>query len=236
MGAGRLVIVAAFLDDGGDLGVGHAAGGADDSFADLVVEDFAVGVDVHEAAENEAVFVGAKAADVGGELLRQHGDGAVGEVDGVAAQAGFEVEIGAGEDVFGDVGDVYLELIRIVGELGDEDGIVEVVGGFAVDGDDGQVAEVAAGGDDFGIEMGDFAGFGEDGFGEDVREMVFADHHLDVDAEVIGIAEDLDDAAAGGTVGGREVGDLDIDDESFEIVEVDSFGCCGFFAEDAVWI
>ncbi len=63
---------------------------------------------------------------------------------------------------------------------------------------------------------------------------------LDVDAEGVGIAEDLDDAAAGGTSGGGEVGDLDVDGEAFEewsgIAEVDGFGCCCFFAEDAVWI
>ena len=91
-------------------GVGHAARGADDAFADLVVEDFAAGVDFHEAEEDEAVFAGAQAADVGRELLREHGDGAVGEVDGVAAEAGFEVERGAGRDVVGDVGDVDLKM------------------------------------------------------------------------------------------------------------------------------
>ena len=83
----------------------------------------------------------------------------------------------------------------------DEDGVVEVAGGFAVDGDDRQIAEVAAGGDDFGVEMGDFAGFGEDFVGEDAREMVLADNDLDVDAEVVRMAEDFDDAAAGGAVG-----------------------------------
>ena len=49
--------------------------------------------------------------------------------------------------------------------------------------------------------MGDCAGFGEDLVGKDVRKMVLADDHLDVDAEVVGMAEDLDDLAAGGTVG-----------------------------------
>jgi hypothetical protein len=115
LGFGGFVGGGVVFDDGGDLGVGHAAGGADDSFAELVAEDLAVGVDVHEAAEDEAVFVGAEAADVAGELLGEHGDGAVGEVDGVAAEAGLEVEIGPGEDVFGDVGDVDLKLVGAVG-------------------------------------------------------------------------------------------------------------------------
>ena len=126
-----------------DLGVGHAAGGADDAFADFVAEDVAVAVDLHEAGEDEAVFVGAQAADIGRELLREHGDGAVGEVDGVAAQAGFEIERRAGRDVLRDVGDVDLQFVT-VGSLFDEDGVVEVLGGLAVDGDDGKIAEVAA--------------------------------------------------------------------------------------------
>jgi hypothetical protein len=84
--------------------------------------------------------------------------------------------------------------------------------------------------------MGDFAGFVEDGVGEDVREMMLADHHLDIDSESVRIAEDLDDAAARGTIGGREVGDLYVDDDAFEIVEVEGFGCCGFFAKDAMGI
>ena len=65
-------------------------------------------------------------------------------------------------------------------------------------------------------------------------QMMLADHHLDVDSEGVGIAEDLDDAAARGSIGGREVGDLDIDDDTLEIAEVDGLGCSGFFAEDAI--
>ena len=66
--------------------------------------------------------------------------------------------------------------------------------------------------------------------------MVLADHDLDVDAEVVGIAEDFDDAAARRTMEGGPVGDLDVDDEAFEIVAcmVRRFGVMGFLAEDAV--
>ena len=79
------------------------------------------------------------------EVGREHGDGAVGEVDAGATEAGFEIERGAGADVVADVGDVDLEFEVAVGEGLDEDGVVEVAGGFAVDGDDGEVAEVSAG-------------------------------------------------------------------------------------------
>jgi hypothetical protein len=49
----------------------------------------------------------------------------------------------------------------------DQHGVVEVAGGFAVDGDDGEIAEIAAAGDEFEIKMGNFAGFVEDEVGKD---------------------------------------------------------------------
>ena len=66
------------------------------------------------------------------------------------------------------------------------------------------------------VEMGDGARFGQHIFGKDARQLVLADHHLDVDAEVVGRPEDLDDAADGRTRGRGPTGDLDIDDEAFK--------------------
>ena len=96
------------LQNGVYLGIGHARGGADDAFDDFIALDAAPGIKLHDATEHQAVFSGAQAADVGGELLRQHGDGAIREVDAGSAQPRFEVEIGAGADVLGNVGNVYL--------------------------------------------------------------------------------------------------------------------------------
>jgi len=45
------------------------------------------------------------------------------------------------------------------------------------------------------------AGLGEDVIGKDARQLVLADHHFDVHAEVVWVAEDLDEAADGGAVG-----------------------------------
>jgi hypothetical protein len=98
---------------------------------------------VHDGGEHEAVFEGAEAAGAGGKLVREHGNGAVGEVDGGAALAGLGVEGGAGADVMGDVGDVDLELGVPVRQRADEDGVVEIAGGLSVNGDDGKGAEVA---------------------------------------------------------------------------------------------
>ena len=68
--------------------------------------------------------------------------------------------------------------------------------------------------------MRDGAGFGEDVVGKDARKLMLADHHLDIDAEVVGVAEHFDDAADGRARGRGPAGDFDIDDEAFEIVVV----------------
>ena len=52
----------------------------------------------------------------------------------------------AGAHVFGHVGNVHLEFVAAVGALGHQHGIVEIPGRFAVDGDDGQGAKIAAAG------------------------------------------------------------------------------------------
>jgi hypothetical protein len=46
------------FEDRVDFGVGHARGGADDAFDDFEALDAAGGVELHDATEDEAVFVG----------------------------------------------------------------------------------------------------------------------------------------------------------------------------------
>jgi hypothetical protein len=65
--------------------------------------------------------------------------------------------------------------------------------------------------------------------------MVFADDHLDVDAEVVGMAENLDDFAAGGASGRRPRGDFNVDDETFELARIVVADLeASFFAENAM--
>ncbi len=73
----------------------------------------------------------------------------------------------------------------------------------------------------------------EDTRRKDARELVLADHHLHIDAEIVGVAEDLNDAAHGRARGGGPGGDFDVDDEAFQVVVAECMGA-GFFAEDAV--
>ena len=61
------------------------------------------------------------------------------------------------------------------------------------------------------------AGLGQNIFGKDARQLVLADHHLDIDAEVAGVAQNLNHSTGRGTGGRRPTGDLHIDNQAFEI-------------------
>ena len=132
---------------------------------------------------------------------------------------------GAGADVVADVGDVDVQGVVAVGEVVHPDGVVEVAGGFAVDGDDVEGAEVAAGGDFVGGDDGAHRlGLLEHLGGEAVRQVVLADDDFDVDAEVasrprISMTRPVVVPSPLG-----EVDDLDVDDHAVEVVGVAVFG------------
>jgi hypothetical protein len=91
-----------------DLGVGHPRRRANHSFDNLVALDASAGVELHDAAKDEAVFAGAQAANICGQLLRQHRYGAVGKVDAGSAQPRLQIEVGRGAHILGHIGDVDL--------------------------------------------------------------------------------------------------------------------------------
>ncbi len=124
------------------VGVGHALGGTDDTFAQVIAKNFAAMVDLHDAGKHEPVNMRAQAADIGRKLKRQHGHGAIGEINAGAAQPRFLIERRVGRDVVGHVGDMYLEFVVPALDLPDSDGIVEVTGGLTVDGDDRKSAKI----------------------------------------------------------------------------------------------
>ena len=100
----------------------------------------------------------------------------------------------------------------------DQDGVVKIAGGLSVDGDDGEFAEVAAAlkfadWDD----RGDVLGFLQHRRRKVMRQVEFANGDFDVDAEVVFAAEDFDDSCRADSAWRRPVGDLDVDDDAFEI-------------------
>src|ERR1019366_7313272 len=130
--------------------------------------------------------------DIGRQFKRQHGHGAVRKVNTGAAQPRFLVECGVGGDVLCYVGDMHLQLEIAVGEIAHGDGVVKVARSLAVDGDDGQSAEIAA--------VAKFLRRDDGAYilrlfkrcrGKVMRQVKLADGDFDVDTEVVLAAEDF---------------------------------------------
>src|ERR1700719_19900 len=187
-----------FLDDFVYVGVGHAFEGTNDSGGHARAAHIAGGIEFHQSAHHQAVFVGLQGAHAVGKRFGEHRDGAVGKINGGAAQTGFLIERTFGANVMGDVGDVYLEMPAAVGAAFDVNSVVEIAGGFAVDGDDGEGAKIfAALVFCFGDGNGAARSFLQDFGGKRVRDVMLANDDFDIDAEVAGAAENFDDASGG---------------------------------------
>jgi len=200
-------------------------GGADDAFSKVIADDFSLAVKLHDAGEDETVKVGAERANVCGEFERKHGHGAVREIDRGAALAGFFVNGGAVFNILGDIGNVDLKLIMAAGQAADEDSVIEIAGGLTVNGDDGQRAEVASAGKLLvGNDGADLLRFFQHGLRKDVADVVLADHYFHVDAEVVFIAEDFDDASPGLMSGRGELDDFYFDNDILQVVVGDLSG------------
>ena len=140
-----LALLFVALDHGVDGGIGHAFGGSDDAFAEFIADDLAAVVEFHDEDLTRRSTWGRRLQMSVESSRRQHGDGAVGEVDAGVAQTGFLIERAAGSDILGDVGNVDLQFEIVVRQHANKGyGVVEIAGGFSVDGDDRQGAEVTA--------------------------------------------------------------------------------------------
>src|SRR5262249_39650535 len=176
---------------------------------------------------------GTQAADVGGEFERQHWDGTVGKVDAGPAQARFLIERAVFGHVLRHIGDVYLQFVIAVFESANEDRVVEIAGCLAVDRNNREVAIVApptllARAD----HVLDRLSFRERLCREVVRQVVLADHDLDVDPEVFFVAEDFNHSASRILRRRRPVGNFDVDDHAVEVVPVCAPG--GLVSKNAV--
>src|SRR5579863_124374 len=193
------------------VGVGHALGGTDYALHHAGAGDVACGIELHERAHDQAVFARIQRADAAGKRFGKHGNGAIDEVHGVAAEASFAVERSLGANVVSDVGDVDLQLPAAVAAAFDVHGIVEIARGFAVDGDDGEIAEVLAA---CAVGIGDGKreafGFLQNILGKNVRKMMLANNDFGVDAEIAGTSKNFDDAAGGRRTAAGKANEFDI--------------------------
>src|SRR5579871_2931605 len=96
------------------------------------------------------------------------------------------------------VGDMDLKREIAVLEFLDPHGVVEIASGFAVDGDDIEAAEILTPRDFLRRNRSRYrASLRNRLIRKTVRNMMRADQDFDVQAEVAGTAEDLDNAAGG---------------------------------------
>jgi len=120
-----------------------------------------------------------------------------------------------------------------VGQAADGYGVVEVARRFAVDGYDGERTEIAPAIKFYGgYDGGNVLGFIESGRRKVMGQVKLADGDFNIDAEVVGAAENLDDASVRTARGRGPVGNFDVDDYAFEIVP--ALTASGFDAQDAV--
>src|ERR1035437_2081550 len=179
-----------------DVGVGHALGATDHARGELLAHHLAMMIDLHQRGEHQATQVGDERAEVGGELVGQHGDGAIREVNAGAAQLGFQIDGRSGAHIVAGVGAVDVQGEVAVREATDPDGVVEIACRLAIDDHDRHVAEVAA---PLDVGLGDPSGHRlrllDDLGRELVGQVVLADDDLHVDAKIVGVAEDFDHAA-----------------------------------------
>ena len=204
--------------DPGHRGVGHPFPAANHTLLEAIVSYLSAVVDLHQHRQGQPVLPGLQAANPVGQLFGQHGDGPVGEIDRGAAPQGFPVQSRIPGHVVVHVGDVNSELEATVLQQLHMDGVIEILGRFAVDGDHRQVAEVGPPG---GFGRRDLPAPGTDLFqdrgGKLHRNLVLANHDLDVHAHVSRRAQNLDYAPSQGLPGSPgESRHLDIDDLSID--------------------
>jgi len=117
---------------------------ADHGRVEGAVADVAGAVDVELGHDREPVGAGEKRAHERGEPRREHGDGAIREVDRIAAPQRLAIEGRVGPDVMGDVGDRDAQAQGPAGHRLDANRVVVVAGGGRVDRDEGELAQVDA--------------------------------------------------------------------------------------------
>ena len=80
------------VEDLVDVGVGHAFGGSNHAGNHDGGERASGGIEVHDGAHDQSVFARIERAHAVRESFGKHGNGAIDEVNGIAAEAGFAIE------------------------------------------------------------------------------------------------------------------------------------------------
>ena len=177
------------------LCVGHARAADDHAVVQRGIDDAATGIDLHDARLHETIDVRPERAQAGGQFLREHVNGALGEVHRRGALGGLAIQRTVLMDVVRHVRDMHLQQVVAVRQPFDRYGIVEIAGRLAVDGDDDIAAEIGASLDVLRVDLhAEPRGFGNALVRMAIGDAVLADDDLGVDAGSFEVADDLDHA------------------------------------------
>jgi hypothetical protein len=105
--------------------------------------DFSFCVEFNGNGFGQAIFVGIQAADAVRKRFGQHRNRAVRKINARAPSIGFLIQGTVGSNVMSNIGDGNQKLIAII-RLANVNGVVEVAGVLAVDGNDGQSPQIDA--------------------------------------------------------------------------------------------
>ena len=203
--------------------VRHALGGANHAAREFRRDDFAVRVEFHDRAHHQAVLVRIERADSVREFLGQHGHGAIGKINGSAAQARLAIERRAAPDVMRNVGNVHLQLPVAVFEALHVHGVVEIARRLAVNRDDRQIAEIAP---PRALRVAHRMRRGSrlrQNFRRKlVRQVMLANQNFHVHAEIAGPSENFDHAARRRHSAARKARQLHVDDGAIEFRQADA--------------
>ena len=192
------------VDDGLGEFIGEPVVGDDFRPAEPGVDDLRERGDLEHGGEGELLLVRAQGAQLVGEFLRQHGHGAVHQIDGGAAGLGLGVHRRPGLHVVRDVGDMDAHLVVAVVQLAERQGVVVVLGIRRVDGEGEDLPEVLATG---AVLVGDFVGNGIrgvlHGLVELVRKAELRQDGVHLGVVLAGHAQHVHDVADGARLAAR---------------------------------
>src|SRR6185503_7075862 len=168
---------------------------------EAALQHLAILVHLENSRKGEAVRSLNERAHVARELVREHGDRRVDEVDRGAALLHLAVQSHPWAHEEGRVGDMHADFIGAVAQIFDRERVVEVLGIGRVDGKGSLVSKIAArerfARDRVLVLFFDLLRFGSDVCGEVDRETVLEDDRVHLGAVRAGDPDVLDDRAGG---------------------------------------
>ena len=115
---------------------------ADDGMGEVPLLDVCLIIEFEDDTIAEFLLVRTERADEVAKTLREHGDGAIDEVDTRSTVVSFLVDGGAFFHVVGHIGDMHAHFPKATVELADRQGIIEVLGILGVDGTGEDLTEI----------------------------------------------------------------------------------------------